>query len=112
MWGVKERTDRVGSVGRTRAHASGEMKFLWVLVGLLFASPAFSQSPRDLLANRGLGVSTALGKLSPAEAAAILAPNQFQLPAPSPNGPRVIGIHSSSTAGPFGEFRAFSPARR
>ena len=33
---------------------------------------------------------------------AILAPHQFQLPAPPPDGPRVLGIHSSATAGPFG----------
>jgi hypothetical protein len=45
---------------------------------------------------------------SPAEAAAILAPYQFVYVAPLPPGPRVIGIYSSPTAGPFGEF----PARR
>jgi hypothetical protein len=30
--------------------------------------------------------------------------NQFRLPAPLPNGPEIVGVLSSPTAGPFGEF--------
>jgi hypothetical protein len=84
-----------------------------LLVGcFLVASPAFSQTQRDLPADRGLVVSTGFVKLSPAEAAAILAPNQFQFLPALPPGPRVLGLLSSPTGGPFGEFPEFSPARR
>jgi hypothetical protein len=86
------------------------MKSLLLLGCLLLTSPAFSQTPR--YTNADLGQSVSSVKVTPAEAAAILAPNQFQLPGPSFVGPRVLGIHSSPTAGPFGEFREFSPARR
>ena len=30
--------------------------------------------------------------------------NQFRLPAPLPTGPEIVGVLSSPTAGPFGEF--------
>lgn len=49
---------------------------------------------------------------SPAEAAAILAPYQFVAPPPIGGGPTFAILASSPTAGPFGEFRPFSPARR
>lgn len=59
-------------------------------------------------------------KLSPAEAAAILAPHQFQAaplhvsPAPrdrvtTPKVERSKGVHGS---GPFGDFKPFPPRRR
>jgi hypothetical protein len=86
------------------------MTFLLVLVAFLLASQAFSQTPRYTNADLGQSVSSA--GVTPAEAAAILAPHQFQLPAPSFDGPRVVDIYSSPTAGPFGEFPEFSPARR
>ncbi len=50
--------------------------------------------------------------MTPAEAAAILAPHQFVWQPALPLAPRVIGVPSSVTAGPFGEFPEFSPARR
>jgi hypothetical protein len=53
-------------------------------------------------------------RLSPAEAAAILAPHQF-VALPPAEGPYVVIIGSSPTTGPFGEFRAVSsraPPRR
>jgi hypothetical protein len=86
------------------------MKPLLLLGCLLFASPAFSQAARYTNADLGQSVSSA--KVTPAEAAAILAPHQFQLPPSLPPGPRVLGLWSSPTAGPFGEFPEFSPARR
>jgi hypothetical protein len=88
------------------------MTFLAVLVCLLVASPAFSQTAGDLLADRGPAAPSGLVKLSPAKAAAILAPNQFQLQPALPPGPRTFVLRSSPTAGPFGEFREFAPARR
>jgi hypothetical protein len=86
------------------------MKALLVIGCLLVASLAFSQTPR--YTNKDLGRSVSSVKVTPAEAAAILAPHQFQLPAATFDGPRVIGLMSSPTGGPFGEFPEFSPARR
>jgi hypothetical protein len=52
-------------------------------------------------------------RLTPAEAAAILAPNQYVYVEPAPRwGPTVVLAGSSPTAGPFGEFKPFSPRRR
>ena len=86
------------------------MKSLLLVGCLLLSSPAFSQTPRYTNANLGQSVSSA--KVTPAEAAAILTPHQFQLQPALPPGPRVLGLLSSPTAGPFGEFPEFSPARR
>jgi hypothetical protein len=87
------------------------MNFLLLLGCLFLASPAFSQTPRYTNADLGQPVSSVKG--TPAEAAAILAPHQFTLtPAAAADGPRVLILESSVTAGPFGEFREFSPARR
>ena len=86
------------------------MKPLLLLGCLLVASPTFSQTPRYTNADLGQPVSS--GKVTPAEAATILAPHQFQLQPALPPGPRAFLLHSSPTAGPFGEFPEFSPARR
>lgn len=52
-------------------------------------------------------------RLTPDEAAAILAPYQYVYVEPAPRwGPTVLLAGSSPTAGPFGEFKPFSPARR
>lgn len=48
-------------------------------------------------------------KLTPAEAAKILAPNQFVYAPTRPPGPTSLVIASSPTAGPFGEFKPFPP---
>lgn len=55
-------------------------------------------------------------RLSPSEAARILAQspglsNRTNVPPPG-DGPTVVVIASSPTAGPFGEFAPFSPPRR
>jgi hypothetical protein len=42
---------------------------------------------------------------TPAESAAVLAPNQYHYVAPPPPGPSVIIVDSSPTSGPFGEFK-------
>jgi hypothetical protein len=86
------------------------MKSVPLFVCLLLASPAFGQTPRYNNADLGQPVSSI--RVTPAEAAAILAPHQFQLPPELPDGPQVLGLWSSPTGGPFGEFRDFSPARR
>jgi hypothetical protein len=41
-----------------------------------------------------------------------LAANQFRLPGPLPNGPQVVGVMSSPTAGPFGEFPRYAGGDR
>jgi hypothetical protein len=51
-------------------------------------------------------------RVTPAEAAAILAPHQFHLQPALPAGPRVLILPSSETAGPYGEFAPFSEQRR
>jgi hypothetical protein len=51
-------------------------------------------------------------RTTPAEALAILAPHQFVYVPPLPPGPTVLILNSSSTAGPFGEFKPFSPSQR
>jgi hypothetical protein len=81
-----------------------------LLVGCFFlASPAFSQT--RTYTNADLGQSVSSAKVTSAEAAAILAPHQFTWQ-PTATGPHVLVVPSSATAGPFGEFREFSPARR
>jgi hypothetical protein len=37
--------------------------------------------------------------------------NQFRLPAQYPNGPDVVGVRSSPTAGPYGEFPKYESRR-
>ena len=96
--------------GHTHAHTRVDMKPLLLLGCLVLASPAFSQTPRYTNADLGQPVSSV--KVTPAEAAAILAPHQFQLQPALPPGPRAFLLRSSPTAGPFGEFPEFSPARR
>jgi hypothetical protein len=86
------------------------MKSVLLFVCFLAASPTFGQTPK--YSNADLGQSVSSTRVTPAEAAAIVAPHQFQLPPPLPDGPSVFEIGSSATAGPFGEFREFSPARR
>jgi hypothetical protein len=86
------------------------MKSLAVVVCLLLASPAFSQTPR--YTNADLGQSVSSVRVTPAEAAAIMAPFQFRLPPELPDGPQILGLWTSPTGGPYGEFREFSPARR
>jgi hypothetical protein len=86
------------------------MKSLLLFVCFLVASPTFGQTQK--YSNADLGQPVSSRKVTPAEAAAILAPHQFQLPAPLPDGPSAFEIGGSATAGPFGEFREFSPARR
>jgi hypothetical protein len=51
-------------------------------------------------------------RVTPAEAAAILAPHQFVWRPTLPTEPPVLGLFSSPTGGPFGKFPEFSPARR
>ena len=80
-------------------------------IALLVASPAFGQSRVYTNADLGKplpGIST----VTPAEAAALLAPHQFVYVAPRPAEPPVVLLESSPTAGPFGEFKPFSPPRR
>jgi hypothetical protein len=103
-------TEDLFGAGCNRAHVDHEMKALLVLGCFLLASPAFSQTPKYTNANLGQPVSPA--RVTPAEAAAILAPHQFKFQPPLPPARRVLGIMSSPTAGPFGEFPEFSPARR
>ena len=86
------------------------MKVLPLFVCLMLASPAFSQTPR--YTNRDVGQSVSSTRVTPAEAAAILAPHQFVWQPTLPAEPRVLGLFSSPTGGPFGEFPEFSPARR
>lgn len=51
-------------------------------------------------------------KTSPAEAAAIMAVHQTIILSPVPRGPYVVGVYSSPTAGPFGDFKPFTPTTR
>jgi hypothetical protein len=51
-------------------------------------------------------------KLTPAEAAAIVAPHQFIGGSTIPYRPPVESVQTSPTAGPFGEFKEHAPARR
>jgi hypothetical protein len=85
------------------------MKSLLVIGCFFLASPAFCQTPR--YTNADLGQSLSSVRVTPAEAAAILAPHQFTWQ-PTATQPRVLVLPSSATSGPFGEFREFSPARR
>ena len=87
------------------------MRSIPLVVALLVAAPAFGQSRVYTNADLGKplpGVST----VTPAEAAALLAPRQFVYVAPRPAEPQVVLIASSPTAGPFGEFTSLSPSRR
>jgi hypothetical protein len=87
------------------------MKATLLFVMLLFASPVFAQSRVYTNADLGKPLTWTESVETPAEAAAILAPHQFVYLEPS-RGPYVVGIYSSATAGPFGEFPAYTPAAR
>jgi hypothetical protein len=94
------------------------MKLLTVF-GLLFSvSPVFSQPRLYTNADLGQPLSAVASRPSAAAAAAILAPYQTIVPLQAsaarwwPQDGRVVVVPSSATAGPFGEFAAFSPARR
>jgi hypothetical protein len=87
-----------------------------LLALLLAAAPALAQ-PSRLYTNNDLRkplTSASSSGLSPADAATILAPYQFQaVPTPEREwGPQVYVMGSSSTSGPFGEFAQFEPPRR
>ena len=87
------------------------MRSIPMVVALLVAAPAFGQSRVYTNADLGKplpGVST----VTPAEAAALLAPHQFVYVAPRPAEPQVVLLASSPTAGPFGELTPLSPSRR
>lgn len=89
------------------------MRIILFIVTLLVVSPAFGQSRVFTNADLGKPLSRST-TLRPAAAAAVLAPYQFVDAAPPEwlLGPTVTVLNSSPTAGPFGEFREFSPGRR
>lgn len=89
------------------------MKTIAFIVTILVVSPAFAQS--RIFTNADLGKPLSRGSVAKADqAAAVLAPYQFVDVAPREwfQGPTVMVLDSSPTAGPFGEFKEFSPARR
>jgi hypothetical protein len=85
---------------------------LTLLSLLLASSPAFAQDRVYTNADLGHHQVTWNRSVTGAEAAAILAPHQFVYTPPLPHGPKVVILHSSSTAGPFGEFPPFPATRR
>ena len=89
------------------------MRIIPFIVTLLLVSPAFGQS--RVFTNADLGKPLSRGsEVKADQAAAILAPYQFVDVAPREwfLGPTVTVLNSSPTAGPFGEFKDFSPTRR
>lgn len=89
------------------------MKTIAFIVTFLVVSPAFAQS--RVFTNADLGKPLSRGSVVKADqAAAVLAPYQFVDVAPREwfMGPTVTVLDSSPTAGPFGEFKEFSPMRR
>jgi hypothetical protein len=96
------------------------MKLMPLLIALLTVAPAAAQSRvytnADLMPNPVTAWTRTVtpARLSPTEAAAILAPYRFQAPPPRAleAGPWMVVLHSSPTAGPFGEFAPFpAPVR-
>ena len=82
---------------------------LVALALLLTAAPAVAQS--RVYTNADLGTPLAATRPDPAAAAAMLAPYQPVFTAPHPNEAQVVGVFSSPTAGPFGEFPLETPQR-
>lgn len=87
------------------------MRAFPLAITLLVAAPVFGQSRVYTNADLGKPLPRA-STLTPAEAAALLAPRQFVYVAPRPAEPQVVLLASSPTAGPFGEFRPLSSSRR
>lgn len=87
------------------------MRISPLLITLLVASPVFGQSRIYTNADLGKPLSRT-STLTPAEAAAILAPRQFVYVPERPSEPMAVVARSSPTAGPFGEFKPFDPPRR
>ena len=87
------------------------MRHVLFFVGLLAASPVLGQSRVYTNADlrKPMPRTAPLGAV---EAAAILAPHQFVYVPVRRVEPGATMSRSSATAGPFGEFRAFSPTRR
>lgn len=88
------------------------MRIIPLIITLLAASPAFAQSRIYTNADLGRPLFPA-STVTPAEAAAILAPYQFVYVAPAPRwGPTFVVLKSNPADGPFGAFHPFAPGRR
>lgn len=86
------------------------MRIIPLIITLLVASPIFGQSRIYTNADLGKPLSRT-STVTPAEAAAILAPRQFVY-VPERLPPMVTLSPSGPTTGPFGEFAPFPPPRR
>lgn len=88
------------------------MRIIPLIITLLVASPAFAQS--RIYTNADLRRPLfPTSTVTPAEAAAILAPYQFVYVEPAPRwGPRFVVLRSNPADGPFGAFHPFAPGRR